>query len=129
MAIKIIPAIISGIFVLNRLEACRPISKPMTPIAKLAIAMADVAKIMFALKNANEIPTANASMLVAIDKSRTFTRLKGAQEAVASPPLMAPQIMRAPRMQRIAQAIGVPTALNQRSAKLPKKYPRSVIPP
>ena len=75
MAIKIIPAIISGIFVLNRLEAWRPISKPITPIAKLARAMAEVAKNMLAFKNANEIPTANASMLVAIDKSKMFMRL------------------------------------------------------
>ena len=48
-------------------------------------------------------------------------RLRCAQEAVASPPRIAPQIIRAPKMQRIAHAIGVPTALNQRSAKQPRK--------
>lgn len=70
--IRIIPAMISGIFVLNRFAECLPISKPTMPMTKLAMAMADVAVNMFASMNAKEIPTANASMLVAIDKSRMF---------------------------------------------------------
>ena len=37
--------------------------------------------------------------------------------------------MRPPNMQRMVQAMGVPMASNQRSAKEPRKYPMSVMPP
>ena len=45
-------------------------------MAKLAKAMADVAYTMFAFTNANEIPTAKASMLVATDKSKMFAMVR-----------------------------------------------------
>ena len=128
---RMVPATISGIFVLKRLAEWRPISKPMMPITKLAMAMADVARTMFALMKANEMPTAKASMLVATDKRSMFGMERFAAFVVASSPLscVAPQIMRSPRMQRMPQAIAVPIDSNQRSAKFPRKYPSSVIPP
>lgn len=131
IAIRMIPATISGIFVLKRLAEWRPISKPMTPMTKLAIAIADVAVIMFAFMNANEIPTAKASMLVATDNRRMFAMERFAALVVASSAFswVAPQIMRKPKTQRIPQAIAVPTDSNQRSAKFPRKYPSKVMPP
>lgn len=93
-------------------------------MTKLATAIALVAVTISALMKAKEIPTAKASMLVAMDIKRMFAMvsfLEQASAASSSSPRMAPQIMRPPRMQRIAQAMGVPMELNQRSAKFPRK--------
>lgn len=102
------PAIISGAFVLNLLELYLPMQNPKMPIIKLANVIALTGNAIFIFINANETPTAKASILVAIESRKMFIIVSFCGSFAFSVDFAEISIL-TPRTQSIVQAIACPT--------------------
>lgn len=89
----------------NRMPNIKPImdrTNDTKPIMQMGDKMAEQSLMP---KNANETPTANASMLVATDNASTTLRLLGSYSCLQSSSLKDSNTMRPPRNRRMAKAI------------------------